>query len=83
MVQAWRASGASAFRFARANGVALNSLRRWASAIPEQPAQRTFVRLEVAAPAVVTIAVQVGAARVVVASGFDRALLRAVVEALS
>lgn len=79
MVQAWRASGESAFRFARANGVALNSLKRWADAVPE--AQR-FVRLEVA-PAAATIAVQVGGARVVVAKGFDRALLRAVVEALS
>lgn len=79
LVQAWRASGESALRFARANGVALNSLKRWADAVPE--AQR-FVRLEVA-PAAATIAVQIGGARVVVEKGFDRALLRAVVEALS
>ena len=80
VVQAWHASGESAFRFAKANGVALNSLKRWASAMPE--AQR-FLRLEVAAPATTSISVQVGTARVVVERGFDRVLLRAVVEALS
>ena len=41
------------------------------------------MRLEVAASATATIAVHIGAARVVVEKGFDRALLRAVVEALS
>lgn len=41
------------------------------------------MRLEIAAPAATTIAVQIGAARVVVESGFDHALLRSVVEALS
>jgi hypothetical protein len=80
VVQAWRASGDSAFRFARANGVAVNSLKRWASALREE---QTFLRLEVAAPTAAKIVVQVGAARVMVESGFDRALLRAVVEALS
>ena len=80
IVQAWRASGESGYRFAGTHGVALNSLKRWASAIP---AEHRFVRLEIAAPAAATIAVQVGAARVVVESGFDHALLRSVVEALS
>lgn len=80
IVEAWRASGDSGFCFARANGVALNSLKRWASAIPQE---QRFIRLEIAAPTATMIAVQVGAARVLVESGFDRALLRAVVEALS
>ena len=80
VVQAWRASGESAYLFARANGVALNSLKRWACAAPEE---QRFLRLEVAAAAATAIAVEVGAARVVVEKGFDRALLRAVVEALS
>lgn len=82
MVQAWRASGESAFRFARTHGVALNSLKRWASA---QADEQRFLRLEVAPPATTTstVAVHVGAARVVVEKGFDPALLRAVVEALS
>ena len=52
----------------------------WIDRIEADP---NFVRLEVASPLAATIAVQVGAARVVVESGFDRALLRAVVEALS
>lgn len=80
VVQAWRASGESAFGFAKANGVALNSLKRWATAVPEE---QRFVRLEVATPAPTSIIVQVGAARVVVEKAFDPALLRAVVEALS
>jgi len=80
VVEAWRASGESAFRFARTHGVALNSLKRWASALPDE---QRFLRLEVAPPPTTTVAVHVGAARVVVEKGFDRALLRAVVEALS
>jgi len=62
IVDEWRASGESAYRFARA-----------------------FVRLQVAAPAtpVAAMAVEVRGARVVVEAGFDPALLRAVVEALS
>ncbi len=83
MVEAWRASGESAFRFARAQGIALNSLKRWAAALSDE---QRFLRLEVAPsppPPTTTIAVHVGAARVVVEAGFDRALLRAVVEALS
>lgn len=80
MVQAWRASGESAYRFAQRSGVALNSLRRWASAVPEEA---RFLRLEVARSVPASISVEVGVARVVVEQGFDPALLRAVVEALS
>jgi len=80
IVQAWRASGLGAIRFARESGVAPNSLKRWASAIPDE---QRFVRLEIASRTAATLAVQIGAVRVVIESGFDRALLRAVVEALS
>lgn len=80
VVHAWRASGESAFRFARTNGVALNSLKRWSTEVPED---QRFVRLEVAAPAASSLMVEIGAARVVVEKAFDPALLRAVVEALS
>jgi hypothetical protein len=80
VVQAWRASGESAYGFAQRSGVALNSLKRWAAATPEEP---RFLRLEVAKPVTRPIAVEVGAARVVVEQGFEPALLRAVVEALS
>lgn len=80
IVQAWRASGQSTIRFARDYGVSPNSLKRWANAIEDE---HTFVRLEVAAATSGKIAVEVGGTRVVVESGFDRALLRAVVEALS
>jgi hypothetical protein len=47
------------------------------------PEEQRFVRLEIATPETTRIAVQVGGARVIVEKGFDRALLRAVVEALS
>lgn len=80
IVDEWRASGESAYRFAR--GLSLNSLKRWATALGRGP---QFVRLQVAAPAtpVAAMAVEVRGARVVVEAGFDPALLRAVVEALS
>jgi transposase-like protein len=80
IVKEFRRSGESAYRFARAKGISINSLKRWASAEVEGPA---FVRLEVAPSTAPTVVVQVGSARVVVAKGFDGALLRAVVEALS
>ena len=49
-----------------------------------QPDEQRFVRLAVAPPpTTTTVAVHVGAARVVVEKGFDPELLRAVVEALS
>ena len=83
IVAAWRASGHGLFRFARERGLSPNTLKRWAEASVAEPAEPSFVRLEVASRTAPTIAVEVGGARVVVEPGFDRALLRAVVEALS
>lgn len=82
IVEEFRTSGESAYRFARAKGISINSLKRWASVEVEGPA---FVRLAVAvAPSTAPkVVVQVGSTRVVVAKGFDDALLRAVVEAVS
>lgn len=84
IVSEWRASGQSAYQFAKGKGIVLNSLKRWASAEAERPA---FVRLEVAAPPAPStpaqVAIEVRGARVVVEKGFDAGLLRAVVEALS
>lgn len=82
IVDEWRASGESGYRFARSRGLSLNSLKRWATALGRGP---QFVRLQVAAPAtpVAAMAVEVRGARVVVEAGFDPSLLRAVVEALS
>lgn len=84
IVREWRASGVSAYQFAKSKGIVLNSLKRWASLEAERPA---FVRLEVApssTPSMTAqLAIEVRGARVVVEKGFDAGLLRAVVEALS
>jgi hypothetical protein len=79
-VAGWRESGTSAREYARARGYSVQSLERWAKAHGESA---RFVRLEVARPSPRELAVQVGAARIVVACGFDAELLRAVVSALS
>jgi hypothetical protein len=88
----WRASGKSAPEFAQGQGFESSTLRYWASRLkrlPEPPAKpaprvrmlrvRRTPRPAVAEPMIVAI----GAARVEVRSGFDRALLREVVEALA
>ena len=82
VVREWRASGESAYQFAKSKGIALNSLKRWASAEADRPA---FIRLEVAATPTTApqLAIEVRGARVLVEKGFDAGLLRSVVEALS
>jgi hypothetical protein len=86
LVQQWRASGLSALAFARRHGFAPQNLPRWAARLDTSSpapasAALTFVRLETAPRAL--LVVEVGAARVRVEPGFDPALLRAVVVALS
>lgn len=78
-VAGWRASGRSARDYAVGRGYSAQSLERWAKA---HRGVAEFVRLEVA-PSSPELTVQVGAARIVVARGFDRELLRAVVGALA
>ena len=84
-VRAWRASGESAYDFATRHGFAASTLHVWSSRIPHEDSPR-FVRLVPKAVAsgtpVAEVVVEVGNARVRVASGFDAALLADVVRAL-
>ena len=77
LVQQWKDSGLSALIFARRHGFVPPNLPRWAARLPpaSTPSALTFVRLETA-PSPAVLLVEVGAARVRVAPGFDPALLR-------
>ena len=83
-VEQWQRSGQPAGRYASAHGYSATSLLKWAAAARREHA---FVRLEVSeAPRLgpsSDVIVEIGAARVRVAKGFDAAVLRQVVAALS
>lgn len=83
-VRAWRASGQTAVQFASGRGFAASTLKWWSSRLGPLDAP-AFVQL-VAKPAAPLpspeLVVEVGSARVRVASGFDPALLADVVRAL-
>lgn len=84
-VRQWRASGETAEQFARHKGFAPSTLRWWSSRLGS-PERTTFVRLvpkPVAPTAAPEVLVEIGAARVRVAAGFDAALLADVVRVLS
>jgi hypothetical protein len=91
-VERWRASGNTAPEFARGQGFESSTLRYWASRLKRLPPSLAkpvprvrMVRVRWTPPAVMAapLVVGIGAARVEVRSGFDRALLRQVVEALA
>jgi hypothetical protein len=91
-VRRWRASDKTASEFARGQGFEASTLRYWASRLnrlPEavaKPAARVRVlrvrRVEREA-AGEPMTVTVGAARIEVRAGFDRALLRELIAALA
>jgi hypothetical protein len=91
-VRAWRASGQTAPEFAQGRGFEASTLRYWASrlgrdgaAAAESPPRRVRLLRVTPAPsraATEPVVVSVGAARIEVRAGFDRALLREVVDAL-
>jgi hypothetical protein len=91
-VERWRASGKSAPEFAQGQGFESSTLRYWASRLKHLPPSLAkpvprvrMVRVRRTPPPVVAgpLVVAIGAARVEVRLGFDRALLRQVVEALA
>jgi hypothetical protein len=95
-VRAWRASGRTAREFAEGQDFKPSTLTYWASQLRRStPAEGDgagkraprvrmvqVVGKAVAAPCEETVVVAVGTARIVVRVGFDRGLLREVVEAL-
>ena len=81
-VAAWRASGQTADTFAAGRGFAGSTLPWWASHLGRQKAALVRVVPTRDVERATSIEVHVGAARVVVRRGFDRALLASVVEAL-
>lgn len=75
----------SAAEYAARRGYSVESLRRWTkgAAGSNEMASPQFVRLEIApSPRSCALVVEVGAARILVAPGFDAEHLRAVVAAL-
>lgn len=89
-VRAWRASGQTAPGFAQGRGFEASTLRYWAHRLRRDgidatatPRVRMLRVTPAPAPAAAApLVVSVGAARVEVRAGFDRALLREVVDAL-
>jgi len=88
-VRAWRERGQSAAEFAAGKGYTEKLLRWWGSELARRERHKPRVKLArwvrvptsgVAASTPLTIAI--GAARIEVRAGFDRALLRDVVDAL-
>jgi len=90
-VREWRASEMTAPDFASGRGYAPSTLRYWASQLRHDPApppasvlrrvRLARVEVEPSSPAT-PVVVDVGGARIEVQAGFDRALLRDVVDAL-
>ncbi len=84
-VRAWRESGKSAPEFAASKGYPEKLLRWWSTELARRERKKATARLARVVPAPAASApltVVVGAARVEVRAGFDRALLRQVIEAL-
>jgi hypothetical protein len=84
-VQAWRESGQTAPAFAEGKGYSASLLRWWGSELARRSGSAKPVRVvrvvrRAQHDALLTVAV--GAARVEVRAGFDRALLRELVDAL-
>lgn len=82
-VEAWRGSGLAMAKFARMRGYSRSSLEKWARALREEQSgdELKFVRLEVAHRCA-SLEIEIGAARIRLARGFDAELLREVVEVL-
>jgi hypothetical protein len=89
-IREWRSSGQSAEQYAEGREFKGSTLRYWSSvlkrvergesATPARPVRMARVLRK--APSETMIEVAVGVARVVVRAGFDRTLLRQVIEAL-
>jgi hypothetical protein len=84
-VRAWNESGREAEAFAEGKGYSAKLLRWWGSELTRRERRRARVplaRVVRVAPPSVPLTVAVGAAHIEVRGGFDRALLRDVVDAL-
>ena len=84
-VRAWNESGREAEAFAEGKGYSAKLLRWWGSELTRRERRRARVplaRVVRVAPPSVPLPVAVGAAHIEVRDGFDRALLRDVVDAL-
>jgi hypothetical protein len=84
-VRAWRESGQEAAAFAEGKGYSSKLLRWWGSELARRERAKPRVqlaRLVRVAPPSMPIVVAVGAARIEVRAGFDRAVLREVIDAL-
>ena len=83
-IRSWKSSGKSADEFAAGQPYKVKTLTWWANRLRHEVVipRIEMARVEVRPALPSTIAIEVGAARVVVERGFDETLLRAVVRAL-
>ena len=83
-VRAWRESGQTAPAFAEGKGYSEKLLRWWASELTRRTRKQPRIRIArvVRSPPSAPLTVAVGGARIEVRAGFDRALLRDLVDAL-
>jgi hypothetical protein len=84
-VRAWREGGQDAAAFAAGKGYSAKLLRWWRSELARRERRKPGVKLArvvPVAPASTSLTVAVGAARIEVRAGFDRGLLRDVLDAL-
>ena len=88
-VREWKTGGLTAEEYAHGQGFEASTLRVWASRLRQSPKEAPTpsvrmaqVRVARRAPESSTVVLAVGNARIEVRPGFDRALLRAVVEAI-
>jgi hypothetical protein len=84
-VRAWRESGQTASEFAEGKGYSSKLLRWWGSELARRARQAPDVRLarvERRSSPSALLTIVIGAARIEVSAGFDRALLRDVISAL-
>jgi hypothetical protein len=84
-VRAWHESGKTSAEFAEGKGFSGKLLCWWGSELARRARKKPRVRMALVvrpAPPIAPLTVNVGAARIEVRAGFDRALLRDVVDAL-
>lgn len=84
-VRAWQESGQTAPAFAEGKGFSAKLLRWWGSELARRARKKPRVRMALVVrppPPITPLTVAIGAARIEVRAGFDRALLRDVVDAL-
>jgi len=81
-VEAWRGSGLSQREFCKRSGLSAEKVGRWARRLATRPRMAELVVVDRHAEAGCTITIEIGAARIMIASGIDETELVKVVRAV-